>query len=204
MKDELRPGYQTEKELWDVKQPRIERYINSHVIPFLRVNVGAKCLDVGTWNPRIAYLQKQTGLDIEAWDTPDLNFDSIKKKKQYDAIFAFDVLEHLQNCLWTVGELKKALKDNGSIYVNMPSNHYWLWGDEHYFEIRFKHFKKWIVTPLGLKVVRYKRIFFIANWRAFFIGVRPLWRVLTGQTTWRSMARSIFCWNFYICELKKA
>ena len=43
----------------------------------------------------------------------------------------------------------------------------------------------------------------VANWKAFFIGIRPLWRVLSGQTTWRSMARSMFCWRFYIVEVKK-
>lgn len=197
------PGCQSQEDLWTVKQSRIKRYINNHVIPFLRVKKGAVCMDVGEANPRMEYLKQATGLNVWNWDTPDLNFDTLPFENRFDAIFAFDVLEHIQDCLHTVREMKKGLKPNGSIYVNLPNNARWLWGEEHYFEIPPKHFIKWIATPLGLEVVRQKRIIFVANWKAFFIGIRPLWRVLSGQTTWRSMARSMFCWRFYIVEVKK-
>jgi len=140
---------------------------------------------------------------MESWNPPDLNFDSIGIEKEFDIITAWDIMEHLQCALHTMAELKKSLKDDGSIYINNPCNPRWLWSDEHFFEYPMKHFERWIVNPLGLKVVRKKRIFFIANRKAFFIGVRPLLRVLRGETTWRSMARSIFCWSFYIMEIKK-
>jgi hypothetical protein len=169
----------------------------------MKFRPGDRCLDLGEWNPRISYLQQQTGLNINSWSGTDLNFDSINKEKYYDIITAFDIMEHLQCALHALRELKTALKDDGSIYINNPCNPRWLWSDEHFFEYPLDHFDRWIVKPLGLKIVRKKRIFFVANWKAFFIGVRPLLRVFRGETNWRGMARSMFCWNFWICELKK-
>jgi hypothetical protein len=199
------PGKQSKSDLWSVKQDRIERYINNHVLPFVRVDKDDKCLDVGELNPRGVYLAKRLGVKMVNWDTNDLNFDPIPEKwiGYFDSIFCMDLFEHIQNGLAMMNELKNALSDNGSIYVNLPENAMWLWGEEHYFEIGKDHFIKWILNPLGLHVVRQRKIFFIANWRAFFIGVRPLLRVLRGETTWRSMARSMFCWNFRIYEIKK-
>ena len=199
----LYPGMQSDSDLWTVKQERIERYMNNHVIPFLNVKPKAVCMDVGEASPRMEYMKKATGLNVWNWDTTDLNFDTLPFENRFDAIFAFDVLEHLQNCLWTVSQMKKALKPDGSMYINVPDNPRWLFGEEHYYEMPFSHMKKWIFDPLELTVVRHKKITFIANWKAFFIGIRPLWRVLSGQTTWRSMARSMFCWRFYIVEVKK-
>lgn len=205
MDDKLRPGYQTKKELYTVKQERIERYINNYVVPFVHVRHTDNCLDVGELNPRGIYLAKQLGVEMDNWDADDLNFDPIDEGRYnyYDAIFALDVLEHIQNLLFCVRELKKALKPDGSLYVNMPNNIRPLWGKEHYHELTPEHFIKWICNPLGLRVVRQKNIKFIANWKAFFIGVRPVLRILRGESTWRGMARSMFCWNFYIIELKK-
>ena len=203
MNDPKKPGYQSTSVLWAVKWPRIRRYIDNHVIPFMKFKLGDTCMDLGEVNPRISYLQNRTALNFDSWSPPDLNFDSIDKEKHYDIITAFDIMEHLQCAMHTLSEMKKSLKDDGSIYINNPCNPRWLWSDEHFFEYPMKHFERWIVNPLGLKVVRKKRIFFIANRKAFFIGVRPLLRVLRGETTWRSMARSIFCWNFYIMEIKK-
>ena len=198
------PGYQTKKELWTVKHKRIKRYMDNHVIPFLQLPNDTYCLDVGEANPRMEYLKKELDLNVEQWDTKDLNFAGAEWYNYYDAIFCFDLLEHIQNPLWLMRQLKLTIKPGGSIYVNMPENPMWLWGDEHFFEMPMNHFIKWIANPLELKVVRQKHIFFIANWKAYFIGVRPLLRILRGESTWRSMARSMFCVRYRIYELKKA
>jgi SAM-dependent methyltransferase len=202
MDDPKRPGYQTKDELFAVNEKRIRRYIDGKVIPFLRLKPNPTCLDVGERNPRMEYLKMRLNLNVKQWDTEDLNFDTLNEK-DIDYIFAFDVLEHIQDLLWVMKQLKNALADDGSIYVNLPENARWLWGKEHYFEVDRDHFIKWILNPLGLHVVRQKKIFFVANWKAFFIGVRPLLRIFRGESTWRSMARSIFCWNFRIYEVKK-
>ncbi len=197
------PGKQSTEVLWGVKWPRIKRYIDSHVIPFIKFKPGDTCMDLGEWNPRISYFKERTGLKIDSWSPNDLNFDKIDKVKYYDIEIALDIMEHLQCAMHTLNEMKKALKDDGSIYINLPENPRWLWSSEHFFEYPKGHFEQWIVNPLGLRVIREKRIFFIANYKAFFIGVRPLLRIFRGESTWRSMARSILCWNFRLYEVKK-
>ena len=201
--DKLRPGYQTKDELWAVKWERVHRYMDNKVIPFLNIKKGSVCMDVGEANPRMEYLKERLELDVHQLITNDLNFDKIRERRKYDVIFVFDLLEHIQNALFLMAELKGAVKKNGSIYVNLPENPRWLWGDEHYFEIPHKHLVKWILNPLGLRVVRQKKIIFVANWKAIFIGVRPLLRVLRGEHTWKSLARGIFCIQYRIMEIKK-
>jgi hypothetical protein len=203
MKYENRPGYITKKELFNVDPKRVKRYMDK-VIRFVNLKTGALCLDVGELNPRMEYMKEVlSNIIVEQWDTEDLNFDALSVIRKYDAIFAFDILEHIQNCLWTVREMKKALKDDGSIYINLPENPYWLWGVEHYFEFPKGHFEKWILNPLDLEIVRQKKIFFIANWKAFFIGFRPLYRAIKNKGGWRNLARNMFCWSFRIYEVKK-
>lgn len=203
MDKKLMPGCQTTKELWAVNWDRVYRYMENKVIPFLKLLPNAVCLDVGEANPRMDFMRKKLDLNVEQFAPENLNFDSVDRFNYYDVIFCFDLLEHIQNPLWLMGQLKLAVKPSGSIYVNMPENPRWLWGEEHFFEMPYKHFIKWIVDPLELRVVRQKKIFFIANWKAFFIGIRPLLRVLRGETTWKSMARSMFCVKFRIYELRK-
>ena len=203
MNDKLRPGYQSQAELWAVNPHRIARYMDNHVIPFLKLRKGSVCMDVGEANPRMEYMKTKLGLDVHQLATQDLNFDKIRERRKYDAIFVFDLLEHIQNALFLMSELKGVVKKNGSIYINLPENPRWLWGDEHYFELDRKHLTKWILNPLELRVVRQKKIFFIANWKAFFVGVRPLLRVLRGEQTLRSIMRSIFCFQFRIYEIKR-
>jgi len=205
--DIKKPGYQTAEELFNVNQKRVKRYMD-RVIRFVDLKLGALCIDVGERNPRMEYMKERLNdifgnIEVHQWDVEDLNFDELPATKKYDAIFAFDVLEHIQNCLWTVREMKKALKDNGSIYINLPENSFWLWGVEHYFEFPKGHFEKWILKPLGLEVVRQKKIYFVANWRAFLIGFRPLYRAIRDKGGWKRFARGIFCWNFRIYEVKK-
>jgi len=205
MDKKLKPGYQSLKDLWTVKESRIRRYMDNHVIPFMLPGISkcGKYLDVGEANPRMEYMKGRLGIEVDQFAPPDLNFCMATKTDYYNAIFALDVLEHLQNCLLTVRELKKMLKKDGSLYVNLPENACWLWGDEHFFEYRKDHFIKWVIIPNGLRVERQKKIIFVANWKAFFIGIRPLMRIFLGISTWRSMARSMFCWNFRIYEIKK-
>jgi hypothetical protein len=75
--------------------------------------------------------------------------------------------------------------------------------DGHYFEIPRKHFEKWIVKPLGLRVVRYKRINFVHNWLGLLIGVRPLLRVIRGETHWKSLVRTVLYYKYDVYEIKK-
>ena len=201
--DIRKPGYQSKEDLFQVNEKRVKRYMK-RVAKFINLKPGALCIDVGEANPRMECLKKMfPDITVDQWDVDDLNFDKLPATKKYDAIFALDVLEHIQNCLWTVKQMKKALKDDGRMYVNVPENAFWLWGVEHYFEFPKGHFEKWILTPLDLEIVREKKINFVANWTIFFIGFRPLYRAIRDKGGWHRLARSIFCWNFRIYEIRK-
>jgi len=202
--DPLRPGYNNEGEMWQAKPSRVKRYMSGKVIPFLNLTPDMICVDMGESNPRMEYMKSQLpGIRIDQCTVNDFNFDQVDIGTKYDAIFAFDIFEHIQNGLFFMYQMKRLLKDGGSIYVNVPENSYWLWARKHYFEMRRKRFEKWIVIPLGMKIVRQKHIIFFADWRAIFIGIRPLVKVIQGKYDIIEIFRNIFCIQFRIYELRK-
>lgn len=199
-----KPGYETTKHLWSPNPEIPKKFADKHIIPFLKeggIKEGDLCYDVGEINPRIKYIADSMGLDIYTIDYDDFNWDKIAER-QCGIVFAFEIVEHLQNPLFFMNELKKILAKDGSIYVIIPCNPRLLWHEMHFFEMDRKHFEKWILAPLGLKIVRYKKIYFIASWRTYLIGFRPLWRVLTGKTSFKTFMRSLFYIQYFICEAK--
>ena len=200
--NKLYPGFELKSELWTIKMDVAKRVMNNHVIPFLSLPKNAVCLDWGEENPRMRYMAKEMGIKVDWFAPPDLNFASYKGKK-YDAVFAFEILEHIANALWSVKQMKNAIKDDGVIYVYIPENPRFLWDSHHYFELDRKHLDKWILKPLGLKIVRHKKIIFVHDWRAYFIGIRPLIRVIRGETSIRDFFRTLFYIQFHIYDIRK-
>ena len=199
-----KPGYETTKHLWSPNPEILKKFADKHIIPFLKdgdIKGNGSCYDIGEYNPRIKYIAEQMGLDIRTLDAEDFNWCGIRAR-DCDNIFAFEIVEHLQNPLFFMNELKKILAKDGSIYILIPCNPRPLWHEMHFFEMDRKHFEKWILAPLGLKIVRYKKIYFIASWRTYLIGFRPLWRVLTGKTSFKTFMRSLFYIQYFICEVK--
>jgi len=208
MNSKLFPGKETDEELFVSNEEIYSKFFDRHVIPFLDIKDGAVCMDVGSANPRMEYMKRKTGLNVLQLEVNDLNFDEIGKLQIWwsggiaDVFFVFDVIEHLQNPLWFMNQLKEAIRSDGSIYVLYPCNPRWLWHPIHYNEIPPDHFIRWIAHPLELEVVRQKKIIDI-NWKAYLIGFRPLWKVLSGQTPLRTFLRSLFYVRYHIFELKK-
>lgn len=198
----VKPGYYTKDELWSTNPARLRRFVDKKILPFLHVAKYARCLDVGEANPRMEYIKERTGLNVKQFDTGDLNFVKMPEIKAYDAIFAFDIVEHLQNPLWFMKQMKDGLAPDGSIYVCYPTNPQWMWHELHFFEMKPKHFEKWIIKPLGLEIVRKKRIIFIPNWKAIFIGVRPILRIARGELKIRDWVRSLLYVKHMIFEIK--
>ena len=199
-----KPGYETTKHLWSPNPEILKKFADKHIVPFLKeggIKKDDVCYDIGEFNPRIKYTVNSMGLDIYTIDYDDFNWDKIAER-QCGIVFASEIVEHLQNPLFFMNELKKILAKDGSIYILIPCNPRFLWHEMHFFEMDRKHFEKWILAPLGLKIVRYKKIYFIASWRTYLIGFRPLWRVLTGKTSFKDFMRSLFYVQYFICEVK--
>jgi len=195
-----KPGYETTEELWSPNPKYLKKFVDKVMLPFINVQLGAHCFDLGAANPRMEYIKERLNLKVDQIDSDDFNFDELPSRKA-DAVFCFEVIEHLQNPLWFMRELKKMT--DGSIYVMFPCNPHWLWHPYHFNEMKKEHFEKWILNPLDLKIVRYKKITFVFAWRKYLIGFRPLIRLLTGKTTIHEMLRSLFYLQWGIYEIRK-
>lgn len=196
-----KPGYETTEQLWSSNPVYIKKFVDKKIIPFLFVNRGDYCFDLGEKNPRMEYMRKAMDIEIVQIDSSDFNFD-ILPYESADAVFAFEVIEHLQNPLWFMKQLKRLI-DSGCIYVIMPENPKWLWHEMHFMEMNRKHFERWILNPLDLRINRHKKIIFIGSWKKYLIGFRPLYRLLTGKTTIKNMIRSLLCIQWRIYEIRK-
>jgi len=203
MDDKYRPGYNEDSLLFSAKEKAVTKHIKEllNFIDKTYIDKSLTYADIGNPNPKMNMLKKVTGIDVDQIAVSDFNFDSLPKKKKYDVVFCFEVLEHLQNPLFLMRELKSILKDSGTIFLTMPSNPYFLCHDYHYNEIRKKKFVKWILNPLDLVLTKYKKRNFVNDWRAIFLGVRPIIRGIRNRdfrpTLWALMQIG----NYY--EIKK-
>lgn len=195
----MKPGHL--KDLWTYDKKRMERYADKLIdfmgpIPWYKNH-----FDAGEYNPKIAYIKEELGFQVRSI-TGDFNFDKFAKYYgQADTIFILEVLEHLQNPLFFMNEMKKCLREDGRIYLTTPCNIRPFWVDTHYFEIPRKHFEKWILEPLGLKIVRYKKVIFIHNYFPF--GFRPIWKMLTGKQSIKQTIKLLFHMRYVFYEIKK-
>lgn len=119
--------------------------------------LSGKCVDISSVNIKCEYLKKTNNIMIEQLEVKDLNFDILTG--QYDNILLFETLEHLQNPLFCMLQLKRILNPSGNIFVMMPARPRFMWPHFHYFEIPAKHFNKWILKPLELKIVKQGKIY---------------------------------------------
>ena len=132
--------------------------------------------DVGEINAKKIYLAKKFNCTIYELNCEDFNFPEFSGK--YQTIFCFEILEHLQNPLLFMQELTKCLEDDGDLFLSMPGRIRFMWSKTHFFEMPEKHFSKWILNPLDLKIVRSKKIRIKSKitFRSF-IGIRPIIRL---------------------------
>ena len=201
--DKHKPGYNEDSLLFSAKEKSVIKHKNE-LLSFIDKSYIDKSLtyaDIGNPNPKMNMLKEAAGIDVDQIAVPDFNFDPLPKKKKYDVIFCFEVFEHLQNPLFLMRELKSILKDSGTVFVTMPSNPYFLCRDFHYNEIRKKKFVKWILSPLDLVLTKYKKRNHVNDWRAIFIGVRPLIRAIRAKDFRPIVWALIDIRNFY--EIKK-
>jgi SAM-dependent methyltransferase len=194
LRTKLRPGYNEDEEIFGKNRKAVTKYVDK-IIPFIRkddiFNSGL-IGDVGPDNHKINLIGEKLGFVANQIVADDFNFDKLSSEQKFDIIFCLEVVEHLQNPLFFMRELKNIIKDTGIIYLSLPSNPRFMWAEYHFYEMSKKHFEKWILTPLNLKIVKYKRFNFVADWRAIFIGVRPLLKIITGKVSIKEVVRGFF------------
>jgi len=200
----LTPGYNEDEEIFGTNTKTVSNYVNK-IIPFMGkdpIFKTGQIADIGPENPKIRLIGEKLGFVATPIVVDDFNFDKLPHGKKFDVIFCLEVLEHLQNPLFFMKELKDLLNDDGTIYLSMPSNPKFMWAEFHFYEMKRKHFEKWIVIPLGLKIVKHKRFNYVTDWRSVFIGIRPLIKILTGKISIVVVIRGFFqIHNLY--EIKK-
>ena len=197
----IKIGHIETSELWNVNHKRMNRFVNK-LVPFFNIKRGATCLDMGEANPKMEYIKYRLKIDSHQVCGVDFNFDTLSDFYEVaDTIFVLEVLEHLQNPLWFMREVAMCLDRNGRIYLTMPNSPRWAWMEGHYFEIPPKHFEKWILKPLGLEIVKQKKITFVHSLIPF--GIRPLIRILKGKQSFKQTLRLIFHYKYHFYEIKK-
>jgi len=145
------------------------------LVDFFFDRLYGQVLNIGDENPLCDDLVKAYNLEIEYTYGDDLDVDWIGDNEYFDIVLYLDVMEHQFNPLFTMMEVKKVLKKNGTAYIGLPRRPHFLWSDEHFHEIDEQRFK-FLMDRAGFYVVgeweyKYKR-----EWWQYLTGVRMFLR----------------------------
>ncbi len=82
--------------------------------------------------------------------------DDMPTLKLYDAVFSLDVIEHVQDDIAALAQLKAYVKENGYLITTVPA-YQWLWSahdeaNQHYRRYTLKGYRE-LVKSTGLKIV---------------------------------------------------
>ncbi len=146
--------------------------------------IHGKVADMGCANAKSSYIAEFFNYDIEQVDSEDFNFWIAPQGyiNAFDVILCLEVLEHLQNPLFFMRNVKAMLKLGGVIYLSLPARPRFLWTKHHFFEMNKRHLTKWILNPLGLEIIKTKRMRIGHHWWFYFSGVRPFLRIFFNHT----------------------
>lgn len=170
------PGYTNVEELFH-KDLNTTFRLAQKLVKFINVPKDSECADISIPNPKMEFVKTLTGISVDQIYVEDFNFDKLWSEQKYDVIFCLEVLEHVQNPLFLMQQIKNLLKSGGTIYLSMPSNPVFLRYDYHFYEMKRDFFEKWILKPLNLKIVRHKKFNFVNDYKTMLIGFRPLLRI---------------------------
>jgi len=89
-------------------------------------------------------------------------------QEEFDAVFMFDVLEHIEDDSFALYNVNRMLKSGGKIVLTVPS-HMWLWNrDDVIAGHKRRYDKRWLIRKLKVNG------FEILNAKYFFISITPL------------------------------
>jgi len=106
------------------------------------------------------------------------DLDNVELSGAFDAVFAFELIEHLMNPLWFLRQVRRVLKNEGRLFLSTPINKpKFLWREDHFHE--FDEYRlDLLLSKAGLQVVRREKYRFYR-----ITGVRPVIRYLSGSGT---------------------
>ena len=96
--------------------------------------------DMGCANAKSSYIAEFYQYDIEQIDDDDFNFWKVPRiyVNAFDIVLCLEVLEHLQNPLLFMSNVKKMLKPDGTLFLSLPARPRFLWIDYHFFEMNIR------------------------------------------------------------------
>lgn len=147
---------------------------------------GEEVLDIGMYGYK-SQRMKEAGMDVDQGYSPDFNYQPIMPEylnfpDGYRIITCFETIEHVQNPLLFVKNIIEHLHPDGSLFLSTPCRPRFLWTVHHFFEMDGAHLQKWIFNPLGLEIVRKKKVRIPHHWTFYLKGFRPFMRLFFGYT----------------------
>ena len=143
----------------------------------------SRVADMGCINAKSIYMGCFFNINIEQVEG-DFNFWTTPQGyiKAFDFVLCLEVLEHVQNQLLFIQNVRRMLKPGGILFLSLPARPRFLWVDYHFFEMNKKHLTKWILNPLGLEIIDCKRLRIGHPWCFYFTGIRPFFRIFLNYT----------------------
>jgi SAM-dependent methyltransferase len=141
---------------------------------FIGDQLRGRALDVGPRNPFTDLLGARYGIPI---DSTEGDLDELELTGMYEVVFHFEVLEHLMNPLFHLRQVRRVLRENGTVYLSTPvGKPHFLWSSYHFHEFHPRELNA-LLSTAGFSVERQAEFLFHPL-RFYFTGMRPLLRLL--------------------------
>lgn len=176
------PGYNSKEDLWSHDGQKYFKKYTDKFVGFIGVP-RTPCYDIGEYNPKVEAISRGyweiTSLDPNG---KNFNHDNFEVPGDAETIFCLDILEHLTNPQFFLENITRNMKHGTDLYLSVPGRMKVLWGERHFHEIDPARLKKWLLSPLGLKVIRQSKIQTYHPVSFYFTGIRPVLRFFFNHT----------------------
>lgn len=97
-----------------------------------------------------------------------------------DAVFCFEVIEHLMNPLFAMNSLREYCDKNTKVFLSYPIRQHLFWWEGHFHEMDRDRFLT-VIESAGFEVVRYERHIVWDHPLFYLSGIRPFLRLTIGR-----------------------